>query len=139
MSKINQSSASFHYVVEILKTARKTANELTDKIIIDQSQLLLGAIDEFLTATYSAQVVSPALLPALQAFWTEEGSLVLEWIMPNCRLGFSLDPNPAESSWYLITDATLGEIAASGFLQIATLKPLVRWLLTFLALPLQPA
>lgn len=135
MNKTTQIPTNLHPNAEVLRTARTTINGVADGIVFRQSQLLLDVIEEAFVLPNFIQGV----LPPLQAFLTEEGTLLLEWIMPNCRLGFSIDPIPEESSWYLITDVTLGAIAASGFLQKATLKPLVRWLLSFLALPLQPA
>jgi hypothetical protein len=70
-------------------------------------------------------------LPQLQAFLAEDGSFLLEWIFSDYRIGFSIEPNEAESSWYLITNRKLGEVNAAGVLCGSELQTLVLWLLNF--------
>lgn len=54
-------------------------------------------------------------LPQIKAFIVEDDkSVLLEWIFSDFRIGFNVDSNVNESSWYLVTKKLLGEIQASG-------------------------
>lgn len=52
-------------------------------------------------------------LPKIYAFNLEDGSLLIEWIFDDLRIGFNIEPIKTESSWYLVTNKNLGEINAS--------------------------
>jgi len=70
-------------------------------------------------------------LPPLKAFNLEDGSVLIEWIYPDFRVGFSIEENKKESGWYLVSNKKLGEISASGFLESIDINRLVLWLLNF--------
>lgn len=53
-------------------------------------------------------------LPRLHAFNVEDGSLLIEWIFDDFRIGFGIEPIPSESSWYLVSNARLGDINLAG-------------------------
>ena len=53
-------------------------------------------------------------LPHLHAFDVQDGSILIEWIFDDFRVGFSIEPVPTESSWYLVSNAKLGYIGTSG-------------------------
>ena len=53
-------------------------------------------------------------LPRLHAFDVEDGSLLIEWIVDDFRIGFGVEPIPSESSWYLVSNARLGDINLAG-------------------------
>ena len=38
-------------------------------------------------------------LPPLQAFNVDDGSVLIEWIFGNFRIGFNIEPNPEDSGW----------------------------------------
>jgi hypothetical protein len=52
-------------------------------------------------------------IPPICAHLSEDGSVLLEWIFSDFRIGFNIEPNPDESGWHLISNKRLGEIAVS--------------------------
>jgi hypothetical protein len=90
---------------------------------------LIDTIDE---AVYAFVAVGDNIyaLPPLRASLPEDGSVSLEWISPDFRLGFNIEPNPDDSSWYIVTSKRLGEIGAYGFLSGLNSRGLI-YLLNF--------
>jgi hypothetical protein len=72
-------------------------------------------------------------LPQLEASALHDGSILFEWVLTDCRLGFNIEPNPDESSWCLVTPRARGAVNASGLLSGTDLDLLLRWLLLFVA------
>lgn len=70
-------------------------------------------------------------LPQIHAFSVDDGSILLEWIFPDFRIGFSIEQNNSESGWYLVTRKKLGEISASGNLADVDTQGVVIWLIDF--------
>ena len=62
---------------------------------------------------------------------SEDGSTHFEWIEKEWRLGIVIDPNPQDSSWFLVTMPSMGGIHATGSIQEKGLDKLLRWLLNF--------
>jgi hypothetical protein len=71
-------------------------------------------------------------LPQLQSSLTEDGALLFEWIFPNYRLGFAIEVDPKDSSWFLITNESLGAISAYGNIYGLDLHAILLWLLNFI-------
>jgi hypothetical protein len=50
-------------------------------------------------------------------FWClKDGERGIEWVYPGFRFGLVADPNPEDSSWFLVTDQRYGSLAMSGYL-----------------------
>ena len=71
-------------------------------------------------------------LPKIRAFNVDDGSILLEWIFEDFRIGFSIEPIDAESSWYLVTSQKYGEISASGYISDINFKNIILWLINFI-------
>lgn len=71
-------------------------------------------------------------LPSLNAFFVEDGSILIEWIFSQFRVGFVVDPELNDSSWYLVSNNDMGDINASGFIVTKDLNRLVLWLISFI-------
>lgn len=69
----------------------------------------------------------------LYGFTSDDGSLLLEWIFDDFRVGFNLEQDPNKSSWYLVSKASAGGINASGYLHGINLQSLISWLVPFVA------
>ena len=55
-------------------------------------------------------------------YTTEDGSLIMEWVNDQYRVGFGIGPTVEESSWFLVTKEELGSLSYSGMLQSEDLK-----------------
>jgi|GEM_PF-3125841 len=63
----------------------------------------------------------PSLAAAIEP---DEGTISLEWILPDRRLGFFCDPEPNDSSWFLVR--RFGAISSSGPLRDADIARLAQ-------------
>ncbi len=57
-----------------------------------------------------------SFVPRLNTFQIEDDSSLIEWIAPDIRLGFSIESDPSQSSWYIATSEKLGYFSAAGLL-----------------------
>jgi len=58
-----------------------------------------------------------------------DGSVILEWTTKHWRIGFGIETNSAESSWYLVSDKTLGRVDAGGVLDQVDIAWLLHWVM----------
>jgi hypothetical protein len=70
-------------------------------------------------------------LPPLHAFNVDDGSILIEWIFKDFRVGFNMEEKPEESGWYLVTTKNLGEISACGSISNVEINKILLWLLNF--------
>lgn len=70
-------------------------------------------------------------LPTLYASEDEDGSVLLEWIDDDFRVGFGIGPSLEESSWYVVTSKNLDSKNASALLNPDYLKATVFSLVDF--------
>lgn len=68
----------------------------------------------------------------MHLFSVEDGSALLEWIFEDYRIGFGIEPDREESSWYLVTKENLGNINAYGSLSGIDNRNIVTWLINFI-------
>jgi hypothetical protein len=52
--------------------------------------------------------------PPVSAVMLDDGSMVLEWVFADRRLGFSVDPKPGESGWFFVSSQDSGSVRAFG-------------------------
>lgn len=116
---------------DVFNKAWDLVYSLDDNRLAEDVKRFLHILQDMIIRTLPTQLEFGAI-PELGAHYVEDGSVLLEWIFQNYRIGFSIEPNPYESSWFLVTDAYLGSIGASGLLQRAELSALLHWLLNFI-------
>ena len=63
----------------------------------------------------------------------DDGSFLMEFITSNFRVGFSVEEDKANSSWYIVSKESAGEINAYGYLHGVNLQTLVKWLVSFIS------
>jgi hypothetical protein len=125
------------YLKQVFSYALKPAIEATQFIatgsLENQAQLLISSIKSMMSLS-SRFGLDASIIPQIHADVLDDGSLLMEWILPNFRLGFGLEEDSAQSSWFLITDESLGSISCSGSLTDDPPLKLVWWLTSFLVL-----
>jgi len=100
------------------------------EIVKMQALKVVGNISEVISL-FDNLGVDVEGLPPLRGYNPKDGSILLEWDSPDFRIGFSLEPDEKESSWYLVSPKNLGGISASGFISPGKFSLLVCWLLYF--------
>jgi hypothetical protein len=65
-------------------------------------------------------------LPPLTLSILDDGSVLIEWIFKDFRVGFSIEPHVDESSWYMVTNQNLEEFSRSGKLELSKASNLLK-------------
>ena len=114
----------------IVEPVLKTLDETKDmKVKEDAKRLVLtiiGIINEL-----KKLGIDFNNLPSLQAENIDDGSVLIEWIFNDFRVGFTIEKNKDESGWYLVTTKKLGFINASGYFLDTEKEKLLIWLVSF--------
>ncbi|HID30264.1 MAG TPA: hypothetical protein EYP19_09700 [Desulfobacterales bacterium] len=116
---------------ELIRPAWELIHQVENKEIAQEAKRLLSVIQETVS-TFQLLQFDVGYIPQLQAFTVDDGSVLFEWAFNDYRIGFSIEPNPQDSGWFLITNRKLGEISAFGFISGIELHPLILWLLNFI-------
>ena len=123
---------STHAVPDLLARSRlvKTIlNPAIDKMKGFSNAALISDVRVILDKLYNALMRHEVKnCEPLRAFESED-CILLEWIYPHWRIGFATDPNPKDSSWFLVSDDSAGGINASGSLLSADIDWIVNWLI----------
>lgn len=114
-----------------LRSAWDLTYKLENEDLAQYSKNLLSIIQNTLY-TFQQLRLDVNGIPRLHAFLAEDDSLLFEWIFNDYRIGFSIESNPQESSWFLVTNKNLGEINASGYIHGLNTRTLILWLLIFI-------
>lgn len=114
----------------LFRNAWRVVRQLHDREIAKNAEELLMAIQEIVISFQYSQFDLTSL-PVLNAFKSDDGSVYFEWTSSDFRVGFSIETNPSESGWYLVSNKKLGEISASGYIMGIEIKNLIIWLLSF--------
>lgn len=108
----------------IIAPALKAIREAKDKQLAEKARQLLLKLLE-LVGRFRM------LSAPLRAFNADDGSILIEWIFHNFRIGFTIEPKQEESGWYLVSNKELGEIHAYGYLSGMDNRKLLAWLFGF--------
>ena len=115
----------------LVKSARETTYQTENQKVAQETRRLLSIVQRAITS-FQRFGVDLGHLPPLGAFNVDDGSVLIEWIFSDFRIGFNVEPDPDDSGWYLVSNKNLGEISASGYTSGAGLESLVLWLLGFI-------
>lgn len=85
-------------------------------------QKLLNQINQLNLSVY---------LPPLQLRSDEDGSVLIEWIFKDFRIGFLIEPDDSESSWYLVSNSNMNELSQSGTLNVEDCESLLNKIISF--------
>jgi hypothetical protein len=114
----------------LFRSAWKVVRQLLNQEMAKEARKLLTTIQD-IVISFQQSRFDLASLPLLNAFIANDGSMYFEWTSSDFRVGFSIEPDPSESGWYLVSNKKLGEISASGYITGIDIKNLIVWLLSF--------
>lgn len=92
----------------------------------DRADALLGMIREAIALQEHAEQ-----FPAPYVYAQGGGEVSIELIFDDFRMGFSVCPNPADSTWFIVATKRLGYTNAYGYLFALELQALIGWLVSF--------
>jgi hypothetical protein len=116
---------------DIIWPAYALIHEIDGSDLAKRAAVLLSVIQEEISSLTQFNV-NISHLPQLRGYVVVDGSILFEWIFPDFRLGFNIELDSRDSSWFLIANRKFGEITASGYLSGIEMKDLILWLLNFI-------
>ena len=99
-------------VQNLITPAWDAVAQVEDQKVADEARNILLIIEKTILIAQS-KGVDLGHLPQLYAFDVQGGSILIEWIFDDFRVGFSIEPILSESSWYLVSTAKLGDISVA--------------------------
>ena len=99
-------------VQNLITPAWNAVGQVKDQRVADEARKILLIIEKTIFI-FQKRGVDLGHLPQFYAFDVQDGSILIEWIFDDFRIGFSIEPIPSESSWYLVSNAKLGDISVA--------------------------
>ena len=99
-------------VPDLITSAWNAVEQIEDPKVADEARNTLLIIEKTILIAQS-KGVDLGHLPQLHAFDVQDGSILIEWVFDDFRVGFSIEPIPFESSWYLVSNEKLGDISVA--------------------------
>ena len=96
-----------------VKQARKIIPQIENPCVAKQLDSLLSFVNKIVSTLIQLEE-DLNLIPPLHPHVEEDGSVLLQWVFPDFRIGFNIEPNPNDSGWHLVANKKLGDITASG-------------------------
>ena len=97
-------------IQSLITPAWNAVGQVNDQKVADEARSILLMIEKTILIT-QRKGFDLAHLPQLHAFDVQDGSILIEWIFGDFRIGFNIEPISTESSWYLVSNAKLGDIS----------------------------
>jgi len=94
--------------------------KISNPSILEQTKSLLMLISNVI-GVIQEKTGGYGRIPPLHAYLVENGSVLIEWILGDFRIGFNIESNEEESGWHLVSNKNMGEITSSGQLKNKTL------------------
>lgn len=115
--------------LNLVKQARDIIPQIENTNVAEQLDKLLSSINKIVNI---AEELGDDLsfVPPLYPYVEEDGSVLLEWIFPDFRIGFNIESNPDDSGWHLVSNKKLGSTIASG--QLTKMEEISILLLDFI-------
>ena len=82
--------------------------------VAEQLGNLLSIIDVVVNRIVEQEGIDLSSIPLLHAHVEEDGSVLLEWVFQDFRIGFNIEPNPNDSGWHLLSGKNLRNKTESG-------------------------
>jgi len=119
------SRPAFSFLSESIPTkeAWEILSKISNQSISDQTKSLLNAIDAVIGITKET-TGGYGRIPPLHAYLDEDGSVLIEWIIGDFRIGFNIEPNTEDSGWHMVSNKKMGENTFSG--QLLDKKQIIR-------------
>lgn len=99
--------------------------------ITNQAISLLVTIKKYINSLNEIEIDMINDLPELNTFIQEDGSILIEWIFGKARIGFNIEIEPKECTWFLATKPELADVNALGALNEHGSDKIIKWLINF--------
>jgi hypothetical protein len=104
----------------IVSPTREVVLDARNRSVARQAASLLNELEQVLLDTAGNG------LPALHAVELDDGSLLLEWVLPDRRTAITVDASPEHSGWYILAKDASGEHQTWGYLDALDIAALIK-------------
>lgn len=112
-----------------VKQAREVIPQIENADVAKQLDSLLLIINAIVNVIDQKRM-DLNCIPPLHAYVEDDGAVSVEWIFPDFRIGFNIEPNPDDSGWHLVAGKSLGDKTESG--QLMDMPNIVSRLFSFI-------
>jgi len=131
---------NFYYFsinINLIENALESIKGTDNPAVSGRAREILTSIQDKIDSLlkYKIDLLS---LPTIRAFNVDDGSILLEWIFNDFRVGFSIEQIESESSWHLVSNEKYGETNASGFISKNNFDNILLWLIDFIINSINP-
>lgn len=112
----------------LLGPARRVIPQVADGIVAQQAEELLYNLHLLMRYAQNAGLELNNV-PPIHMHILDDKSVSMEWLFPDFRVGFNIEPDPDESGWHLVANKKLKELTLSG--QLADKQQILEVLFTF--------
>jgi hypothetical protein len=120
-------------VVRIIEPVMKALSETKNTVLVAGVREVIRTIIGLLLQLNRSNLEIGNLPPLIGAN-LEDGTFLMEWLWPNYRVGFIIDPNPKDSIWYLIKRGESSDSNLSGGLNSREGREALSQLISYVAL-----
>ena len=110
---IGASDLAAYFSPRITEQARALLPRIQDPGVARNTAEVVSAIEEA-AAALAASGGEVKMIPPVRATLQANGSVNLEWLKRDLRVGFTIETDPGDSGWYLVTSRDLGDTGAYG-------------------------
>jgi len=111
----------------ILNPAIQGIKSFSNHRLIHDAKAIIDKLYEALTEFDLNSINKLMPLKAYENSEDMDECILLEWIYPHWRIGFSIEEDKEDSSWFLVSDAKAGSMQAAGALSLADFKWIIDW------------
>ena len=122
---------SFSISTNLIEDALESIKGTDNPAVSGRAREMLTSIQDKIDTLIKNKIDLPSL-PKIWAFNVDDGSILLEWIFNDFRVGFNIEQIESESSWYLVSNEKYGETNASGFISKNNFDNILLWLINFI-------
>ena len=101
--------------IDILHNIPNNIQDLVKKDLFDAVICFLNCFQELIVAINDNHPIDNSL-PPLHFSLLDDEAIFIEWIFPFFRIGFSIEENIEDSSWFLVTNRQFQERTESGLI-----------------------
>jgi hypothetical protein len=113
--------ANFNIIAKAMNTLSKIQKPDIHQYALDVLKTFQEVVLEYVN-----KIEEIGRLPSLDLDVLQDGSVLIEWIFNDFRLGISLEEDLNESSWYLVSkNGSGGDVSNFGLLHLIDMKTLI--------------
>jgi heat shock protein HspQ len=120
--------------LSVSNIVKKLSDEFPNIQKPQMKDLFLRLFESFIKhlRNYSSQYEELSHLPQIHLNFEDDGTILIEWLFFGFNIGFTIESEITQSSWYLVSNEKLDYETASGFLNTNNIEGVLDDLFNFI-------